>query len=109
MKAISVDRNLSKRCRMNTPALAPAPVHDPSWYASHDELVSFASLLVELYALGPDNSAADLLRYFEKPWQWTNEHARWVALGRPGADDVSAEYLITGKNDDDDDIDGEQS
>lgn len=58
----------------------------PSWYDEHAELVRFAAILNEV-GLFLDETAI-MLEYFEKPWKWSNEHARWVMLGRPAASDI---------------------
>lgn len=50
------------------------------WFESHDELVWFAAVLTDA---GEFPEAADLLRFFEKPWKWTPEHDEWARLGRP--------------------------
>lgn len=56
----------------------------PDWFESHDELLAFARALVA----GVMWSADELLAYLEKPWKWTEEHAAWIAAGRPAEFDV---------------------
>ena len=52
------------------------------WCEDHGELVAFARALAES---GELDGARGAISYFEKPWKWTDEHARWVAAGRPDA------------------------
>ena len=49
------------------------------WYKDHDEFTDFARALVAANAI----NAETLLDYMERPWRWAEEHAAWVAAGRP--------------------------
>ncbi len=52
----------------------------PEWYHDHAELSEVAAVLADVYAW---ECVEDVLRFLEKPWKWTPERNRWVALGRP--------------------------
>ncbi len=56
------------------------------WFTDYEELLSFARVLEECGAFVEDTKM--LLTYFEKPWKWTPEHEKWIALGRPIASDI---------------------
>lgn len=59
----------------------------PEWYEDRAELVAFARAMAE----GDDEwTAARVLYLFEKPWKWSDEHAAWVAAGRPNTFDQEA-------------------
>jgi hypothetical protein len=50
------------------------------WFEDSAEVIAFARILVDAEGTW---SAVDVLRYLEKPWKWTVEHDRWIAMGRP--------------------------
>ncbi len=50
------------------------------WYEDRGELLAFVRANDEAGLL-EDVSAA--LYMIEKPWKWNDEHAAWVAAGRP--------------------------
>lgn len=50
------------------------------WFTDHAELVAFAAAL---NSAGAFSDTGDVVRFFEKPWKWTEEHTRWVDVGRP--------------------------
>jgi hypothetical protein len=52
--------------------------HD--WTNDNDEVIRFARGLDSAGALEGSGGAID---YFAKPHKWTNEHRRWIELGRP--------------------------
>lgn len=66
-----------------------------NWYENRVELLTFARVLNLLGAFAEEaegriarrdrlQTAADAaIYYFEKPWKWDREYARWVELGRP--------------------------
>lgn len=60
------------------------------WYEDRSEVVSFGRVYHELEGFG---DVSDIFYYFEKPHKWTHEYERWVALGRPTADQVELEQI----------------
>lgn len=50
------------------------------WFEDQAVVIAFARILVDSQGT---LTADDVIRYFEKPWKWTDEHARWVAMGSP--------------------------
>ena len=61
------------------------------WYEAHSELLRFAIILRDAGAFDGEDPIDRVLYYFEKPWKWSGEHDRWIALGRPiGLSDMSA-------------------
>jgi hypothetical protein len=51
-----------------------------SWYETHENLVMLATMLDDD---GRFAETADVVRYLEKPWKWTDEWERWEAAGKP--------------------------
>lgn len=49
------------------------------WFEVHEEVCSFARALVA----GDAIRGMDIVRFFETPWDYTEEHAAWLAAGRP--------------------------
>lgn len=49
------------------------------WYEGREELFAFAEAVHAAQCL----EAGDLFYLLRKPWKWTEEHAAWVAAGRP--------------------------
>ena len=50
------------------------------WIADADEVFVVASMLNDC---GAFTATKDMLRFFEKPFDWTAERAKWIELGRP--------------------------
>lgn len=50
------------------------------WWRDHSERIAFAHVLLDS---GEIVLIRDLLRYFEKPWNWDPGYERWAAAGRP--------------------------
>jgi hypothetical protein len=67
------------------------PPH-PVWYADPDQVLQFARVLVRADHL---DSIDHVLDYFEKPYNWDPEHAKYVEQGSPWPDafmGTGAEY-----------------
>lgn len=50
------------------------------WYETHENLVMLATMLDDD---GRFDVPADVVRFLEKPWKWTEEWERWEAAGKP--------------------------
>ena len=66
------------------------PKEQECWYEDRGELVGFGRVYNELGGFG---DLDDVFYFFEKPYKWTDEHARWVALGRPLAEAITLEQI----------------
>lgn len=49
-----------------------------TWLNDYDNITGFGAVLAQ-----SGMSAADLQYYYEKPWKWENEYARWESAGKP--------------------------
>lgn len=58
------------------------------WYETHENLVMLATALDAACYFG---EPADVIRFFEKPWKWSDEWDRWIAAGRPSKFDPEEE------------------
>ena len=57
--------------------------YDPkNWHEHSGEVVRFARVLADA---GELDGCTGTISYFEKPWKWAPEHARWVDAGCPDA------------------------
>ena len=57
-----------------------------NWYMDHSELNAFAQAMATADGFRGDERDDDVrnvLRFFEKPWNWTAEYRDWVQQGRP--------------------------
>lgn len=45
-----------------------------------------------LHCAGMLSNIGDVFYYLEKPWKWSPEHTRWLALGRPNEPELSELY-----------------
>jgi hypothetical protein len=52
------------------------------WYGNHDDVVSFARVLVDAEWL---DTSGEVIDYFERPWKWSPEYGVWIQAGRPTA------------------------
>ncbi len=85
--------NTSDNVTQSQPVTQPAPaVQLGCWFTDYAELLAFARILKECGAFHESTEEGEeidaLLYYFEKPWKWTGEHDKWVALGRPAAEQI---------------------
>lgn len=53
---------------------------EPVWYADARQVLAFAHVLNDADRL---DTIDHVLDYFEKPWDWDPEHAKWVEHGSP--------------------------
>lgn len=74
--ACAYELGLAEGAERKSPATAAADV----WFANHAEVCALARVLARSSMLATTALAID---FFEKPWKWTDEHASWVAAGRP--------------------------
>lgn len=89
---------------MTTPATATADTLRPEdvWTADHDAVMGFARFLVGYGTLA---TPYDVLSFFEKPYKWSPEHARWVRAGRP-EEEAAPDDLFETVGDDEGETDG---
>ncbi len=45
-----------------------------------EDIITFAGVLD---GCGAFNEPRDVIYFFEKPGKWRDEHARWMAMGKP--------------------------
>lgn len=56
------------------------------WCEDSSEVLAFARVMVEADTFP---SQFELLSYFEKPWNWTEERDAWILAGEPDSFDPS--------------------
>lgn len=100
---------LADVCIARLPPEDPTPVADGDrWFEDPVELRLFAQLLVGIGTFTDvdcENALRDLLYYLEKPYKWSEEHARWVALDRPDCEHVTLEEISPDGDNAEDDSD----
>lgn len=74
---------------------------EDAWTVDHDAVMSFARFLVGYGTLATPH---DVLSFFEKPYKWSPEHARWVSAGRP-EDEAAPDDLFETEGDDEGETD----
>lgn len=55
------------------------PYSGEPWWGIYGNVTEFADFLVEICEI---STMAQLSRYFHKPWNWNEEHAKYVAASR---------------------------
>jgi len=95
-KGQSASMTDKKENTMNASSDAAALSDVEPWYANNDDVVAFASVMVDADWLSTPH---DVIEFFARPWKWENEWTIWALAGRPhppSPDDLAQARMLGG-------------
>lgn len=85
-----------KESTMNPSSDAVPSTDVELWYANNDDVVAFASVMVDADWL---RAPHDVVEFFSRPWKWEKEWTIWALAGRPrppSPDDLAQARMLGG-------------